>query len=295
MSIVHQGTERPVSRLNALIFDLDGTIADTEDVHRIAFNQAFAEQGLSWAWSPAEYARLLSISGGRERILYYAQRVLTPTALVTPTADLARKLHETKSALYGRMLAERDLPLRAGVLRLLREARSHGIRLAIASSTSLANVRAVFDRNLPGDWASWFDVLATRDEVEEKKPSPAVYRHVLGRTGWAPERCVAIEDTANGNRAALAAGLATVITTHAYTRNGDFTGASLVVDDLGEPDRPFEIMAGDAHGAGYVDIALLESIVSPVGAGVAGRAEVSRCAAASCARAAPARRATSTG
>ncbi len=295
MNIVHRSDRLRSSGLVALIFDLDGTIADTEEIHRLAFNAAFAEHGLSWEWSPAEYARLLSVSGGRERILYYARQSPPAAADETPLTEFARRLHGLKSLLYARMLADRGAPLRPGVSRLLHEARRCGIRLAIASSTSLANVRAVFDRNLPGDCAHWFDVLATCDEVEEKKPSPAVYRYVLDCTGWDAHRCVALEDTPNGNRAALDAGLATVITTHAFTRRDDFAGASLVVSDLGEPERPCEVFGGDAQGADYVDVALLDRIVSQVEAHKAGGAVKARSPAVARGCAAAVARATSTG
>ncbi|MGH8590172.1 MAG: HAD-IA family hydrolase [Gammaproteobacteria bacterium] len=262
MNRVRRGEMPGRSPLRALIFDLDGTIADTEEVHRRAFSQAFAEHGLSWAWSPGEYAGLLSISGGRERILHYARQSVPPPSHGAQLIELARRLHSAKSAHYARMLADRGVPLRPGVLRLLNEARCSGIRLAIASSTSPANVLAVCDGSLPGDWADWFDAVATCEVVEAQKPSPAVYRYVLDHTGWKAGECVAIEDTPNGNRAALSAGLATVITTHAFTRDGDFDGASLVVDGLGDPDRPFKVIAGNAYGCDHLDVGLLGRIVS---------------------------------
>ena len=262
MNRVRRGEMPGRFALRALIFDLDGTIADTEEVHRRAFNQAFAEHGLSWAWSPAEYAELLSISGGRERILQYARQSVPQPFHAAQLIEQARRLHSAKSALYARMLADRGVPLRPGVLRLLNEARCRGIRLAIASSTSPANVRAACDGSLPGDWADWFDIVATCNVVDAKKPSPAVYRYVLEHTGWRAGECVAIEDTPNGNRAALGAGLATVITTHAFTRDGDFDGASLVVDGLGDPERPFEVIAGNAYGRDHLDVGLLGRIVS---------------------------------
>jgi len=262
MNRVRRGEMPGRSALRALIFDLDGTIADTEEVHRRAFNQAFAEHGLPWAWSQAEYAGLLSISGRPRQDLAVCAAVGTAAVPWSTAHRAARKLHSAKSALYARMLAERGVPLRPGVLRLLNEARCSGIRLAIASSTSPANVRAACDGSLPGDWADWFDIVATCDVVEAKKPSAAVYRYVLEHTGWRAGECVAIEDTPNGNRAALGAGLATVITTHAFTHDGDFDGASLVVDGLGDPDRPFEVIAGNAYGCDHLDVGLLSRIVS---------------------------------
>ncbi|MGH2669334.1 MAG: HAD-IA family hydrolase, partial [bacterium] len=224
-----------------------------------------------------------------------ARQSVPPPSHGAQLVELARRLHTVKSLLYARMLADRGVPLRPGVLRLLDEARCSGVRLAIASSTSLANVRAVFDGNLPGDWADWFDIVATCDVVEAKKPSPAVYRYVLEHTGWSAGECVAIEDTPNGNRAALDAGLATVITTHAFTRDSDFDGASLVVDGLGEPDRPFEISAGDAYGCDHLDVGLLGRIVSAAMARGPGHVTSARPPATRCGRVISVAGATSTG
>ena len=64
-----------MTALKALIFDVDGTLADTErDGHRVAFNQAFAEAGLDWDWTVSLYGDLLEVTGGRERILFYLDR-----------------------------------------------------------------------------------------------------------------------------------------------------------------------------------------------------------------------------
>lgn len=246
--------------LQALVFDVDGTLADTEEMHRRAFNAAFREAGPGWHWSPQLYRELLSVSGGRERIEYYATRVGHAHADATELRCFARALHAMKTARYGRFLGHVRVPLRPGVWRLLSEARRSGLRLAIATSTARSNVNGVLDPSLPGGCAAWFDVIVTADEVEPKKPSPAVYQLALAQLGLSAEACLAFEDTPNGNRAALAAGIDTIITTHAYTAGQDFRGALIVLDSLGEPGHPSVAASGDLAGAQFVNIELLRRL-----------------------------------
>ena len=213
--------------LKALIFDVDGTLADTEEVHRQAFNIAFQEAGLEWNWPPGLYSRLLSISGGRERIHHYAKVHGFGSLQPKEPLEFVRRLHLRKTAHYVRLLEQAQLRLRPGVRRLLEEARGWNIRLAVATCSSTFNMKTLFDQNLPPDWPSWFEVIATCDVVPEKKPSPAIYDHVLQEMRIFPEECIAIEDTLNGHRAAIAAGIKTLITVHDFTRHHDFEGGSL--------------------------------------------------------------------
>jgi HAD superfamily hydrolase (TIGR01509 family) len=256
--------------LKALIFDVDGTLADTEEVHRRAFNMAFREVGLEWDWSPALYAKLLVISGGRERIHHYAKLHGTGRLQPTDLVEFVHDLHHRKAVHYREFLKEAGLPLRTGVRRLLEEARSRKIQLAVATSSSLSNLRTLLDQHLPPDWPSWFEVIATSDVVREKKPSPAVYHYVLQHMGLFPEECIAIEDTFNGHRAALAAGIKTIITVHGFTRHHDFTGALLVLDGLGEPDHPFQVFAGNPRGNTFVNIEWLQAQTAHRAAAVKG-------------------------
>jgi len=244
----------------ALIFDVDGTLADNErDGHRVAFNQAFDQMGLNWCWSEHFYGTLLSVGGGKERIRHYIQSsgVALPDWVVSE-ADLTQfvvGLHQAKTAFYCERLASGLIPLRPGVLRLLTEARAAGVRLAIATTSALPNAKALVEQMLPpGDW---FEVIAAGDMVPAKKPAPDVYCYALEKLGLAAADCVAIEDSTVGTQAAIAAGLKTVVTVNSYTAGGDFSGASLVVNDLGEPDLPFTVLAGEAGAMGHVDLALL--------------------------------------
>lgn len=247
--------------LKAILFDMDGTLADTEEIHRQAFNQSFSEWGFDWQWSRAEYHDLLAISGGRERIRQYLQRRRAATGDAA-LRDLAGSVHRRKSVIYRELLSRAGLSLRPGVVRLINEAIGAGIRLGIATSSSRRNVQTLLASTLGAEAISLFQAVVTCDVVEEKKPSPAVYQVALAQLDLAAPDCIAIEDTRNGNLAALGAGLTTIITTHQFTTDNDFSGAALVLDQLGEPGRPFRVVAGDANASGYVDIALLREIVA---------------------------------
>ncbi len=221
----------------ALLFDVDGTLADTErDGHRVAFNRAFAEAGLDWVWDVSLYGDLLAITGGKERIRHYVERYRPDFRAPGDFADLVVRLHAEKTRHYAALVAAAGLPLRPGVRRLLEEARRHGVRLAIATTTSPANVSALLRHALAPDAERWFDVIAAGDVVGEKKPAPDIYHYALERLGLAPAGCVAFEDSENGLHASLAAGLTTVVTVNEYTRKHDFRGAALVLDDLSEVD-----------------------------------------------------------
>jgi HAD superfamily hydrolase (TIGR01509 family) len=253
-----------VGQLKALIFDVDGTLAETErDGHRPAFNQAFADCGLSWRWSEERYGELLEISGGKERMKAYVQQSEPNFVLPDGFAsldDLIKHLHATKTEYYTRFAQEGKIPLRPGVARLLNEAREKGIRLAIATTTTPANVQALLENTLGPDSLSWFEVIAAGDMVPHKKPAPDIYEYALEHLSLPPENCLAFEDTNNGLLSATQPGLKTIITVNDYTRQQDFSTATLVVSDFGEPNAPFKVIAGLAKGAQYFDIALAQAL-----------------------------------
>lgn len=247
--------------LQALIFDVDGTLADTErDGHRVAFNRAFAEAGLDWEWSPELYGELLAVTGGKERIRHYLDRYRPDFPRPEDLDGFIAELHGAKTRHYTRLLAGGGLPLRPGVARLLREARTEGVRLAIATTTTPANVTALLEHSLAPDAPAWFDVIAAGDVVPAKKPAPDIYHHALDALGLEAADCIAFEDSHNGILASRGAGLGTVVAVNDYTRNHDFTGALLVVDQFGESERPFRVLAGDPGDARWLDLALVRRL-----------------------------------
>ncbi|RFO94888.1 protein CbbY [Rhodoferax lacus] len=224
--------------LKALIFDVDGTLADTESAHRAAFNQAFAEFGLDWQWDEALYTELLHISGGKERMLHYWKarqpdmRALNATAL----SDSINRLHELKTAAYEDSVNSGAVQLRPGVLALMSEAHANGLQLAIATTTSPVNIAALLRRALGADWRLNFSAIGDASTAPVKKPHPQVYLQMLAALQLPASECLAFEDSRNGLQASTAAGLATVVTPTHYTADHDFSGALCVLPDLGHTD-----------------------------------------------------------
>ncbi len=220
--------------IKAIILDVDGTLADTEDGHRKSFNKAFAESGLDWNWDIALYGKLLKVTGGKERIKYFVSDFLPDFAKPADYEGFVKNLHAVKTRHYTNMLREGHIPLRPGIKQLIADARSLGIRLAIATTTTPENVTALLEVGLGKDWESYFAANGCGDIVPHKKPAPDIYYWVLGRLKLAPGNCIALEDSENGLRSSLAAGIRTFVTTNHYTRNQDFAGAAGVFDDLGD-------------------------------------------------------------
>ena len=247
--------------LKALIFDVDGTLADTErDGHRVAFNRAFADAGLDWHWGESLYGKLLKVGGGRERLYYYISKWKPQLDPGTDPDEQVMELHSAKTRHYLQLMSSGLIPLRPGVERLLREARAEGVRLAIATTSSPASVNALLGVTLGERSAAWFDVVAAGDCVPRKKPAADVYLHALDQLGLDASECLALEDSDIGLRSAMGAGIETVVTVNGYTAKQDFTGAALVLNQLGEPGAGFEALAGDAGPATYVDIAFLRAL-----------------------------------
>lgn len=234
--------------MQALIFDCDGVLVDTErDGHRAAFNAAFQKIGWNAEWSVERYGELLSTAGGKERMRRHFDEVGWPVAEGERDAGIA-KLHKLKTDLFMELIESGALPLRPGVARLADEAIAANIKIAVCSTSNERAVQAVVDRMLGPARSVHIRVFAG-DIVAKKKPDPAIYTLAAKELGLDPGQCVVVEDSNNGLRAAKAAGMKCLVTVSSYTADEDFALAGRVVPDLGEPPER------------YVSLALLESLI----------------------------------
>ncbi|HEV7489359.1 MAG TPA: HAD-IA family hydrolase [Rhodanobacteraceae bacterium] len=242
------------AELRALIFDVDGTLADTEEFHRRAFNAVFAAAGLVWWWNRGTYRDLLRIAGGRQRMRAYAEREDPLLAKRPEFDDLLVALHAAKTKRYDASLREQPLPLRPGIVRLFDEADAAGVRLAIATTTTAANLDALLEPQFGHAWRGRFAVVVSGSEITRLKPAPDVYLEVLRQLALDADACLAFEDSANGIRSAGAAGLAVIATPTWYSLAESLPPAFVSLPHLGDRDHP---LPKDAPGAPYVDLACL--------------------------------------
>lgn len=222
----------------AIIFDVDGTLSETEDLHRQAFNQAFDQNDLPWHWDRQLYRQLLKVSGGKERIRHFIEIHDSDRRVSKDLDGFIRDLHAAKTAIYTRMVADGEAKLRPGVMSLIDQSLHDGIRLAIATTTSLPNVEALLQATYGEEGMHRFEVICAGDVVEQKKPAPDIYLLALEKLGLPAADCVAIEDSRNGLLSAHQAGIATVITPSIYTDDQDFSEAALVTSSLDDVDFP---------------------------------------------------------
>nr|WP_319826546.1 HAD-IA family hydrolase [Thalassovita sp.] len=231
--------------LRALIFDVDGTLAETEEAHRAAFNSTFKAWGLGWEWGRDDYAWLLKTTGGKERIRRFQQDL--PAGARRLADDEIAVLHMEKTRAYADILGRGELALRPGVRELIAAARAAGLKLAVATTTNLPNVDALARCGWGVAAEQVFDVIAAGDQVQAKKPAPDVFELAMGRLGLPARECLAFEDSRNGVLSATAAGLRVVVTPSAYTAGDDFTGAEWVIPDLRRENLP--VWLAEAIGA----------------------------------------------
>ena len=212
--------------IDALIFDVDGTLAETEEAHREAFNAVFAREGLGWNWSVERYRELLRVTGGKERIA----RFLAEEGLTLPPERIAA-LHGMKNEAYMQIVRSGGAPLRPGIAEIVADARAAGLKLAICTTTSRVNIETLLDVALGPEGRAMFPVVVTGEDVRAKKPDPEAYRLTLARLALPPSRCLALEDSRNGVAAAVAAKIRVVACPSLYTSHETFPGASAVLAD----------------------------------------------------------------
>ena len=138
-----------MNRFRAIMFDVDGTMAETEEYHRRAFNEAFINFDLPWIWDVTTYGRLLRIAGGRERIRHFWESL--PDDRFDLSDSRINELHRFKTRRYAELVDSGACGLRPGVADLIHRARDGRLRLAIVTTTSRGNIGALLSPNLGPD------------------------------------------------------------------------------------------------------------------------------------------------
>jgi HAD superfamily hydrolase (TIGR01509 family) len=225
--------------VTAIIFDCDGVLADTERYgHLPAFNATFEQFGLPVRWSEDEYAEKLKIGGGKERMASLFDDPAFEKAYGDgDRTELLAQWHQVKTAKFRQLVADGKIPTRPGITRIIGDATNAGWTVAVASTSAEASVRAVLETAVGPAAAAVIPVFAG-DIVPAKKPDPAIYRLTVDQLGLDPGDTLVVEDSRNGLLAATGAGLPCLVTVNGYTRDEDFTEATLVVSGLGDPGRP---------------------------------------------------------
>lgn len=251
-------------KLAALIFDVDGTLAETErDGHRVAFNEAFKQKGLSWQWDVKTYGDLLKITGGKERIRHYVETYNIDKSSLPESLDtLIPNLHKAKTDCFVSMVAEGKMPFKTGVTRLFELAKKDQLKLAIATTTTLDNITALIKANLGSSGLNLFDIVAAGDIVANKKPAADIYDYVLQQLDLHPDECLAFEDSHNGLLSATGAKLTTIVTPSFYTQSEDFSMSPLVLDSFGDEKHKVTVLKGEDKGKDYLDIEWMQSLLS---------------------------------
>lgn len=234
-------------QLKAVIYDVNATLVETErDGHGTAFNLAFLETDLDWVRDGLHYAHLLTVSAGKERIFYYLTNLKTVFYHNDLFADFIGAIYSDKTRYYVALSKNKQLGLRTCVVRLIKEIRANGLRMASSS----ANVTTLITEMLGKDALGWFDLIATGDSTMAKKPSPAIFNHCLAQFKIPTGQCLAIEDAQKGVKSTIAAHLAALVT---------FNGALAVFDQLGEVRKPCQDSSGISRLNRYVTFSDLKA------------------------------------
>ncbi|QQO08102.1 HAD-IA family hydrolase [Breznakiella homolactica] len=252
-------------KLQALLFDCDGVLAETErDGHRVAYNRAMQDAGISEQWSPEEYAELVRISGGKERLRFFFEKNPEKFPPDIFGRDMIENIYSSKTVIFKEMVQEGLLLPRTGILRLITEAHEKNVLLFVCSTSHRESVETLIRKNYGDTCFGWFAGVFCGDIVARKKPAPDIYILAAEKHSLQPDRCCVIEDSRNGLLAAKNAGMHCVITRSYYTAGEDFSEADLVVSSLGDPGGERSEISADspaAAGQGYISIADIDILL----------------------------------
>ena len=246
--------------LSAVLFDADGTIAETEDFHRISFNESFKEFGLSWYWDEAIYKELINVGGGKERITYHINRAWPEMLEYKNLNKYITSILQTKNDIFSDYMKESKIKPRPGILRLLKELKEKNIRTGLVSSASQKNLNDLFINGLNINPDDLFDVIAHGETTANKKPSPEIYEWALENLKLPSSACLAIEDSPRGLESASKAKIKVLITPSKLMIDENFDDAITVLSDLGDENKPFQLISGKSFGFKKVDFEFLNKV-----------------------------------
>ena len=247
-------------KLSAVLFDVDGTIAETEEFHRRSFNEAFKEFNLDWFWDEAIYKELINVGGGKERIMHHIKRAWPEMLNFKNLSKYIDSIHKIKNEIFEDFMDDLVIKPRPGVLRLIEELKQKKVRLALVSSSSETNILNLFNKALKINPKDEFDIIAHGDITKNKKPSPEIYEWALEKLRLPPQACVAIEDSPRGVESAIRANINVLVTPSILTVDENFKNAKLVISHLGEKKDPFNTIDGEDYGFGLVNYELLQKL-----------------------------------
>ena len=227
--------------LKALIFDVDGTLGETEEAHRQAFNATFKANGMDWQWDIPMYGELLKTTGGKERMMAY-QAHYRANDRQMEFEEIAF-LHKQKTMHYGALISGGAVTLRKGIVAMIRDAKAHDIRVAVATTTNRPNVDCLALACFGQPAEDIFDVIAAGDEVANKKPASDVFDLAVSRLGFDPDQCIGLEDSRNGLLSCIGAGVPCLVSPGVYTKGADFSEAKAVIDCFSEADSMKKLRA----------------------------------------------------
>ena len=217
--------KRKVDPVSAIFFGSISTLADTSELQRRAFNEAFGAHGLDWEWSRDDYISMLDSNGGAQRIADYA------TQQGEDDVD-APAIHTTKSEIFRELLGTQNVSARPGVAATIERAKEEGHQVGLVTTTSPENVAALLDALKGQIDAGAFDIVVDKTAVEDPKPSPSSYLYALSELGFDAADAVAIEDNVGGVAAAVEAGIACVAFPNENTAACDFREATETVESI---------------------------------------------------------------
>ncbi len=249
--------------LQALIFDVDGTVAETADLHRAAFNRAFQEHGLGWHWDREIYSQLAPVEFSLPKLRVFAAASRRSGQGHVPSHTELATIASLKAKIYCNLVREGAAHLRPGVARLMQEAQHEGLILGAASTSTRAETQALLSATLGFHGMGWFSSLKTAETASVYSAKRSIYQAILDDFHIKGHRAIAIEDSASGANAAGECGIPVLITPSMYTASNRFNAAALILSDLGRPAEPFTVISGDAGSHPYVSPAMLREIAMP--------------------------------